>query len=199
MSAQPMARSESGRSHFSCFCSTSSPTLLYNPPPSTISSRATRIRTKPTGLRPRKRKPVPEGDLGDAKAIERLTQLYDGRFISSTTGRADLEPAPQDGPRQEHDRVGHIRSRRAAYSHRSDCMTFDHRFAIQPGYARAGIVWGAGIPRGRVINAPNHPHRYRPHSPRSAGLPPKPIRKGKRWFHSFAAARRPRMSTFSVK
>ncbi len=91
-------------------------------------------------------------NLGDRKAIERLWQLYDGKIhlIDYYFGQVldTLRTLRMDGKTivfltSDHGEL--------IYSHAGDYMTFDHRSLYDPVMHVPAILWGAGIPKARVI------------------------------------------------
>ena len=93
-------------------------------------------------------------NLGDQKAIERLWQLYDGKihYIDYYFGQV-LDKLRSSG--MDKNTIVFLTSDHGEtiYSHAEDYMTFDHRSLYDPVMTVPGIVWGAGIPKGRTVNA----------------------------------------------
>lgn len=127
----------------------------YNPPPEhdLFKSDAYPAETN-TGYDRLKGSLFRKANLGDTKAIERLTQLYDGKihFIDYWFGQilARLRASGLDKNTivwltSDHGEL--------LYSHAEDFMTFDHRSLYNQVMTVPGIVWGAGIPKGRAIEA----------------------------------------------
>jgi arylsulfatase A-like enzyme len=93
-------------------------------------------------------------DLGDQKAVERMTQLYDGkiRFVDSYFGKV-LQKLRDKG--MDRNTVVLLTSDHGEllYSHPEDFLTFDHRSLYDQIMHVPAIIWGAGIPKGKTINA----------------------------------------------
>lgn len=93
-------------------------------------------------------------NLGDADAIARLQQLYDGKihFVDRYVGQL-YDYLRKKG--LDKNTVVWITSDHGEllYSHRDDYMTFDHRSLYDQVMHVPGIVVGPGVPKGKVIDA----------------------------------------------
>ena len=122
-------------------------------------------------------------NLGDAKAIERLIQLYDGKihFIDHYFGQI-LEELRSSG--LEKNTIVFLTSDHGEllYSHSADYMTFDHRSLYERVMHIPALLWGAGVPRGKTIDAIAAHINIAATLLELAGLPPKPDAQG----HSLA-------------
>src|SRR5579859_381187 len=120
-----------------------------------------------------------KANLGDAQAIERLEQLYDGKihFIDYWFGQL-LDRLRSSG--LDKNTIVWLTSDHGEllYSHRADFMTFDHRSVYNQVMHVPGIVWGAGIPHGRVSGALATHIDLAPTLLELAGLPAKPDAQG---------------------
>jgi arylsulfatase A-like enzyme len=120
-----------------------------------------------------------KANLGDARAIERLTQLYDGKihFIDYWFGQI-LDRLRASG--LDRNTIVWLTSDHGEllYSHAEDFMTFDHRSLYDQVMHVPGIVWGAEIPRGRVIGAMTTHIDIAPTLLELAGLAGKPDAQG---------------------
>jgi arylsulfatase A-like enzyme len=93
-------------------------------------------------------------DLGDRKAIERMTQLYDGKihFVDSYLGRV-LDKLRDSGLARNTIVFLTSDHGKLLYSHPDDFLTFDHRSLYDQVMHVPGIIWGAGVPQGKTIDA----------------------------------------------
>jgi arylsulfatase A-like enzyme len=118
-------------------------------------------------------------NLGDHKAIERLTQLYDGKihFADHHFGRV-LEHLRHNGLDKNTIVLLTSDHGELLYSHPQDYLTFDHRSLYDQVLHVPGLLWGAGIPKGRTIDALASHIDIAPTLLDLAGLPPKPDAQG---------------------
>ena len=118
-------------------------------------------------------------DLGDIKAVERMTQLYDGKihFVDEYVGKL-LDKLRSSG--LQRDTVVMLTSDHGEllYSHPEDYLTFDHRSLYDQVMHVPGILWGANIPRGKTVTAMAHHVDIAPTFLAAAGLPAKPDAQG---------------------
>jgi arylsulfatase A-like enzyme len=132
-----------------------------------------------------------KANLGDAKAIERLTQLYDGKihFVDYWFGQI-LDRIRASG--LDKNTIVWLTSDHGEllYSHAEDFMTFDHRSLYDQVMHVPGIVWGAGIPKGRAIDAMATHIDIAPTLLDLAGLAPKPDAQGQSLAPSIRGKRR---------
>ena len=119
-------------------------------------------------------------NLGDRKAIDRLWQLYDGKihFIDSYFGQV-LDKLRSSG--MDKNTVVLLTSDHGEliYSHAEDYMTFDHRSLYEPVMHVPAILWGAGLPKGRTVNALATHIDIAPTLLELSGLAPKPDAQGR--------------------
>jgi len=118
-------------------------------------------------------------DIGDRNAIERMTQLYDGKihFVDEYVGKL-LEKLRSSG--LDRNTVVMLTSDHGEllYSHPDDYLTFDHRSLYDQVMHVPGILWGANVPRGKTVAAMAHHIDIAPTFLALAGLPPKPDAQG---------------------
>lgn len=93
-------------------------------------------------------------NTGDRKAIERLTQLYDGKihFIDYYFGQI-LNKLRSSGLDKNTIVLLTSDHGELLYSHPEDYLTFDHRSLYDQVMHVPGLLWGAGVPRGKTIDA----------------------------------------------
>lgn len=119
-------------------------------------------------------------NLGDAKAIERMTQLYDGKihFIDSYVGKL-LEYLRSSGLAKN--TVVFLTSDHGEllYSHPEDFMTFDHRSLYDQVMHIPGLMWGAGVPEGKTVSSMATHIDIAPTLLEMTGLPAKSAAQGK--------------------
>ncbi len=119
-------------------------------------------------------------NLGDQRAIERMTELYDGKihFVDFYLGQV-LDYLRSSGL------AGHTLvfltsdHGELLYSHPEDFMTFDHRSLYDQVMHVPGILWGAGVPRGKTIETFGTHIDIAPTLLELAGLAPKPDAQGR--------------------
>ena len=118
-------------------------------------------------------------DLGDPNAIARMTQLYDGKihFVDSYFGKV-LETLRASSLDKNTIVLLTSDHGEMLYSHPQDFLTFDHRSLYDQVMHVPGIVWGAGVPRGKTIDALATHIDIAPTLLDLAGLPPKPGSQG---------------------
>ncbi len=118
-------------------------------------------------------------DLGDANAIERMTELYDGKihFVDSYVGKL-LQKLRTSG--LDRNTVVMLTSDHGEmlYSHPDDYLTFDHRSLYDQVMHVPGILWGANIPHGKTVKAIAQHIDIAPTFLALAGLPAKPDAQG---------------------
>ena len=118
-------------------------------------------------------------DLGDRKAIGRMTQLYDGKihFVDSYLGRV-LEKLRTSGLARN--TIVFLTSDHGEmlYSHPDDFLTFDHRSLYDQVMHVPGIVWGGGVPQGKTVTSLATHIDIAPTLLELAGLPAKPGAQG---------------------
>ena len=119
-------------------------------------------------------------NLRDTNAIDRLTQLYDGKihFIDRYIGQL-FEQLHQRG--LDRNTIVWITSDHGEllYSHAADYMTFDHRSLYDQVMHVPRIVVGPGVPHGRMVDALTTHVDIGPSLLELAGLPPKSDAQGK--------------------
>jgi len=118
-------------------------------------------------------------DLGDRKAVERMTELYDGKihFVDSYLGQV-LQKLRDSG--LDRNTIVFLTSDHGEllYSHPQDFLTFDHRSLYDQVMHVPAVVWGAGVPHGKTIGALATHIDIAPTLLDLAGLPPKPDAQG---------------------
>lgn len=118
-------------------------------------------------------------DLGDQNAIDRMTQLYDGKihFVDSYFGRV-LQKLRDSGLERNTIVLMTSDHGELLYSHPEDFLTFDHRSLYDQVMHVPGILWGGGVPRGKTIDALATHIDIAPTLLDLAGLPQKPGSQG---------------------
>lgn len=118
-------------------------------------------------------------DLGDKNAIDRMTQLYDGKihYVDSYVGRV-IQKLRDSGLQKNTIVLLTSDHGEMLYSHPEDFLTFDHRSLYDPVMHVPGILWGAGVPRGKTSRALVTHIDIAPTFLSLAGLPPKPSSQG---------------------
>ncbi|MDQ6707949.1 MAG: sulfatase-like hydrolase/transferase [Acidobacteriota bacterium] len=118
-------------------------------------------------------------DLGDKKAIERMTQLYDGKihFVDRYVGKL-LDTLRSSGISGNTVVMLTSDHGELLYSHPEDYVTFDHRSLYDQVMHVPGILWGARVPRGKTVAAMAHHIDIAPTLLALAGLPAKPDAQG---------------------
>jgi len=119
-------------------------------------------------------------NLGDRQAVERMVQLYDGKihFIDRYVGQL-LDKLRRDGLEKNVIVLLTSDHGELLYSHPSDYMTFDHRSLYEPVIHVPCLFWGAGLPRGKAVDALASHVDIAPTLLELAGLPPKPDAQGR--------------------
>jgi arylsulfatase A-like enzyme len=118
-------------------------------------------------------------DLGDSKAIERMTQLYDGKihFVDLYVGKL-LDKLRSTGLGGNTVVMLTSDHGELLYSHPEDYLTFDHRSLYDQVMHVPGILWGAKVPHGKTVAAMAHHIDIAPTLLAFAGLPAKPDAQG---------------------
>ncbi len=119
-------------------------------------------------------------NLGDQKAVERMTELYDGKihFVDYYLGQI-LDYLRSSGL-ADHTLVFLTSDHgELLYSHPEDFMTFDHRSLYDQVMHVPGILWGEGVPHGKTIKTLATHIDIAPTLLDLAGLPPKPDAQGR--------------------
>lgn len=153
----------------------------YNPPPQDDLFKSSAYPDMTfTGYDPITGKLFRISNIGDQKAIERLGQLYDGKihFVDRYVGQL-LDKLRASG--LDKDTVVFLTSDHGEllYSHPDDFLTFDHRSLYDTVMHVPGILWGAGVPQGKRIDALSTHIDIAPTLLELAGLPPKPDAQGR--------------------
>jgi arylsulfatase len=118
-------------------------------------------------------------NLGDREAVERMTQLYDGKihFVDEYIGRL-LDKLGAGGLAKNTIVLLTSDHGELLYSHPEDFLTFDHRSLYDQVMHVPGLLWGAGIPAGKVVESLATHIDIAPTLLELAGLPPKPDAQG---------------------
>ncbi len=118
-------------------------------------------------------------DLGDNKAIERMTELYDGKihFVDEYVGKL-LDKLRSSGLQRNTVVMLTSDHGELLYSHPEDYLTFDHRSLYDQVMHVPGILWGSDTPRGKTVSAMAHHIDITPTFLAVAGLPAKPDAQG---------------------
>ncbi|MEO7146095.1 MAG: sulfatase-like hydrolase/transferase [Bryobacteraceae bacterium] len=118
-------------------------------------------------------------DLGDKAAIERMTELYDGKihFVDAYVGQV-LQKLRDSGLARNTVVILTSDHGEMLYSHPDDFLTFDHRSLYDQVMHVPGILWGAGVPHGKTIRALATHIDIAPTLLDLAGLPAKPDAQG---------------------
>jgi len=118
-------------------------------------------------------------DVGDQDAIERMTQLYDGKihFVDFYIGQV-LQKLRDSGLDKNTIVLLTSDHGEMLYSHPDDFLTFDHRSLYDQVMHVPGILWGAGVPRGKTIQSLATHIDIAPTLLALSGLPPKPGSQG---------------------
>ncbi|HIE09058.1 MAG TPA: hypothetical protein EYP65_04340, partial [Armatimonadetes bacterium] len=152
----------------------------YNPPPEhDIFKTDAYPEVKFTGYDPRGGRLLRWAAIGDGKAVERLSSLYDGyiHFVDHHFGallRALKELGIYD------DTVVALFSDHGELLYeRPDVLTFDHRSLYDANIRVPLIIRGPGVPKGKVVNALASTIDIAPTLLELAGLPPLPGGQGR--------------------
>jgi arylsulfatase A-like enzyme len=171
---------EKGKNPFFLFLLYFEPHSPYDPPPEhdLFKSDAYPEATH-TGYDVRKGHLLRKASLRDAKAIERLYQLYDGKihYIDYYIGEL-VDRLRRDGLDKNTILLLTSDHGELVYQHIDDYVTFDHRSLYDNVLHVPFYLWGRGVPKGKVVESLGSHIDIAPTLLELAGLPPKADAQG---------------------
>ncbi len=172
---------QSGEKPFFLFLLYFEPHSPYNPPPEhDLFKTAAYPNVNYTGWDLKAGRLSRWANLGDRKAVERITGLYDGKihFVDEYVGKV-FEQLRTSGLEKNTIVILTSDHGELLFSHPEDYMTADHRSLYDQVMHVPGLLWGDGIPRGKTIDALATHIDIAPTLLQLAGLPPKPDAQGR--------------------